>query len=117
PALAGDEGEGGRKQAAPRRLRQGSGGRARRGASPPCAPATRPVPAVESLGLLLTPRVACKASGASLGFGGYKGGTRCSVEGVGYWLLHSKKSEELKFDPCWIRVLDSENRRVSSCSS
>ena len=33
-ALTGDKGQGGARQAAPRRLRQGSGGRARRGAPP-----------------------------------------------------------------------------------
>ena len=85
--LTGDEGRGGTRQAAPRRPRQGSGGRARRGA-PPLAHQRRdrcqqssPEDSRGHLGERASlPGQACKASGASLGFGGYKGGTRCSVE-------------------------------------
>ena len=56
-------------------------GHASRGASS-LRPVARPVPAMESSGLPLTPRAACKASRASFALHCYKRSTRCSVEGV-----------------------------------
>src|SRR6266540_2412664 len=113
-ALTGDEGQGGTKQAAPHRPRQRSGGRARRGASPLHTSDT-----TGASGRVL--RTPADTSGSVQGFRGkprlrrlQRGHPVLRREG---WLLRSTRSEELKFDPCWVRVLDSENRRVSSCSS